>query len=379
LPVAFTTLFAYAGSAAPALWLLVARTGGFVALVLAFRVARRLGGTLSGWLAAGALVLATDFLFNALRGDSEGLLVALTFAAIELHLRGHRRWAFAVGLLAGLLRPEVWLLLAAYAIVLVRRDRRALVLAVAGGAALLAAWFVPDYVSTGDWLRGAGRARHPVPGSPGQSSFPFGLTFAYASVAVSWPVFAGAVYAVARARREPRDRVVPAIGAAAAVLTVTVALLAEAGFTGNIRYVTLPAALVCLLGGLGLPGLVRALSDRWRRVAAVPAAIAVAVSVGIVAWGGVRLAREERALGSRLDHVIAAAGGPAAIKRCGQVSVTKFERQALAYRLHLPSADVWTHSVTPGIAFIRNHNRLPGAAALPVRVQLPSWTLRSAC
>src|SRR4051812_35843412 len=45
LPVAFTALFALAGSsAAPLLWLLVARTGGFLAVVLMVRVARQLGG-----------------------------------------------------------------------------------------------------------------------------------------------------------------------------------------------------------------------------------------------------------------------------------------------------------------------------------------------
>jgi hypothetical protein len=381
LPVGFTTLFAGTGAAAPSLWLLVARTGGFIAVVLVFRVTRRLGGTVAGWVAAAALVLATDFLFNVLRGDSEGLLVALALGAIELHLIGRRRAAFVVGMLAGLLRPEVWPLLAVYAVVLMRRDRgrlAAAALAVAGAAGLLAAWFLPDYLSTGDWLRGANRAQHPVPGSPGQSAFPFGLTFVYASVSLAWPVYAGAVYAIVRARREG-NRAVPAIAGGAAVLMVTVACLAELGFTGNLRYVTLPAALVCVLGGLGLPGLVGSLTPARRRVAAVPAGIAVAVSVGLVVWSGVRLVRDERTYGARLDAAIAAAGGTTAIRACGQVAATPFERQALAYRLHLPSEDVWTHAETPGIAFIRGHRRLPNAAALPIRHRLPGWTLRAHC
>jgi hypothetical protein len=212
-----------------------------------------------------------------------------------------------------------------------------------------------------------------VPGSPGQSAFPFGLTFAYASVALTWPLYAGAVHTV-RARPELRG-----IAAAAAALMVAVAVLAELGFTGNIRYVTLPAALVCLLGGVGLPPLVASLAPRWRRIAAVPAGLAVAVSLGIVVWGGVRLVREERDFGYGLDGAIAAAGGGTAVRACGQVATGKFERQALAYRLRLPSEDVWTHAVASGIAFKRGDRAVPGAERLPVRARVGEWIVRASC
>jgi hypothetical protein len=385
LPVAFTTAFAPLGSgAAPLLWLLVARTSGFVAVVMMFRVARRLGGDAAGWIAAAGLLLATDFLFNVLRGDSEGMLVALALIAIDLDLRGRRRAAFVVGALCGLLRPEVWLLLAAVAL-----RRRHLALSLGAGLVILAAWFLPDYLSTGDWLRGANRARHPVPGSPGQSAFPFGLTFAYASISLAWPLYAGAVYAVIRARRDARavrgegvgggDRTLLGIAAAAAVLMLAVATLAELGFTGNIRYVTLPAALVCLLGGVGLPPLVGTLAPRWRQIAAFPAGLAVAASLGIVAWSGVRLARDEREFGTGLDHAIAAAGGAAAVRACGQVATGKFERQNVAYELHLPSAEVWTHAVSPGLALQRSDRTVAGATQLPVRARVDEWTVRARC
>jgi hypothetical protein len=374
LPVAFTTPFALLGSgAAPLLWLAVARAGGFMAVVLMFRVARRLGGAAAGWVAAAGLLVATDFLFNVLRGDSEGLLVALVLTALALHLRGQPRAAFAVGVLCGLLRPEVWLVLAVYGAGLARRRRADTPLVVAGGLVVLAAWFLPDYLSTGDFLRGADRARHPVPGSPGQSAFPFGLTLIYAAGFLTWPLYAGALYAT-RTRRDLRG-----IAVAAAALMVTVATLAEFGFTGNIRYVTLPAALVCLLGGVGLPPLVSSLAPRRRRFAAVPAGIALAVSVGLVIWGGVRLVREERDFGHALDAAIAAAGGRAAVRDCGQAATGKFERQALAYRLHLPSEDVWTHAAAAGIAFKRGSRAVPGAERLPVRAAADPWTVRARC
>ena len=42
-----------------------------------------------------------------------------------------------------------------------------------------------------------------------------------------------------------------ALAAMAAILMVAVALMTEAGFAGNLRYVALPAAFVCVLAGAG--------------------------------------------------------------------------------------------------------------------------------
>ena len=38
---------------------------------------------------------------------------------------------------------------------------------------------------------------------------------------------------------------------AATVLMIVVALMTEGGFAGNLRYVALPAAIVCILAGVG--------------------------------------------------------------------------------------------------------------------------------
>src|SRR3954447_23901687 len=115
LPVLFTTAFAPAGdTVAPWLWLVVARAGGLLAVVEAYRVTARIGGRTAGWIAAASLALAPDFLFNAFPGDAEGLLVLFGFWALHLHLDGRRHAALLVGALTGLIRPEVWPLLLAY-------------------------------------------------------------------------------------------------------------------------------------------------------------------------------------------------------------------------------------------------------------------------
>src|SRR3954452_24279472 len=105
LPVALTTLFALVPGAAPALWVAVARAGALASLVLAFRVARRLGGGVAGGIvAAASLALVTDYLRFAAVGDSEGLLVALLLLGIDLHLSDRWRGALWAAFAAALLR-----------------------------------------------------------------------------------------------------------------------------------------------------------------------------------------------------------------------------------------------------------------------------------
>src|SRR4051812_34171620 len=62
LPVMLASLFSVAGGAAPVLWLLFARTAALGALVLAYRLAARLGGRVAGVFAIAGLLLVTDWL-----------------------------------------------------------------------------------------------------------------------------------------------------------------------------------------------------------------------------------------------------------------------------------------------------------------------------
>ena len=56
LPIFVDILLAPAGSAAPVLWLLVARAGTLLSLMLAFRLAHRIGGMVAGIAATVGLV-----------------------------------------------------------------------------------------------------------------------------------------------------------------------------------------------------------------------------------------------------------------------------------------------------------------------------------
>ena len=225
-------------------------------------VARRLGGRTAGWLAAGGLALATDFLFNVMRGDSEGMLVALvarlascctsTGATAPRSRVGLARRPAAARGVARCSRATCCCSRAATSCCAAVRRGRA-----AGG--LVPARLPVD----GRLVPRRRRARsNPVPGSPGAVELPVRLDV---PLRVGLPDLAAVrgrgLASCGTTRRAGDPRASPL---AATVLMVTVAVLAELGFTGNIRYVTLPAALVCVLGAVGPAAAAAARGSRWR-------------------------------------------------------------------------------------------------------------------
>ena len=268
LPVLLTTPFALFGSLAPDLWLFVARAGAIAGVVMAFRVARRLGGVPAGAAAAGAYVVAPWMLRNSALGNSEGLLVALGLAAFDRHLAGRPRQAFLFGLGAALLRPEAWPLLGLYGLWLLWREPAARRLVVAGFVALPALWLLPELWGSGDLLRAAHRAHNPRANSAAFAEDPVREVFRQFATMLTPALWIGlgtlAVMLVLRlgaGRRERRAVIVLAL--AAAVWVAEVAVMTNDGFSGNARYLIMPAAVACVLAGTGIGWLVRALPARW--------------------------------------------------------------------------------------------------------------------
>jgi hypothetical protein len=355
LPVLFTTPFALAGDQrAPELWLIIAQAGGLLAFAFTYRLAARLAGWPAGLVAAAGLVLADEFIRNFARGNSEGLLVGLCLWAIERHLDGHRRQAFVLGVAAGLLRPELWPFLLLYGLWLMWTDRGARLLVLGSGALTLVLWFVPEYLGSGDFMRAASRAREPNPDSAAFADFPFVETFRRSGSVLMIPLLLGAVIALARAWRD-RDRVPLALGAIAAALMVAVAAMTQAGFAGNLRYVALPAALVCVLAGAGWVELARDAGRRFGRAAGVALAGALlAAAAPFVVADVDKLAfdldvvRAESELYDRLPPIVAKSGGAEALLRCGPVYAPPFEVQAVAWAMHVHSSQVGIFAAPPG-------------------------------
>jgi hypothetical protein len=396
LPILFTAPFSLAGDGpAPELWILVARAGGLLAIAMAYRLAARLAGPAAGVIAAVALALADEFVRNFARGNSEGLLVAFCLLALERHLDGRRRDAFLLGFLAGLLRPEVWPLWALYGlwyVVVEWRGRvpwRTLALVGGAGAITLVVWFVPEYLGSGSLLRAAERARQPNPDSAAFAASPFLEVFRRSAAVLSVPVYAGALIAVvlaARRRSEPSAGVVATLAVLSTALMIAVALMTEGGFAGNLRYVALPAAMVCILAGAGWVWLYRLARRRSAAAGAALAAAVIAVSAPFMVADGAqfgrqmdRLAWEADLYGANLKAMIAKAGGEEAIKACGPVYTGAFQTQAVAWYLHLHETDVGIFPFPPGTMIAPHFTANARDPRFPMVTKTSRWMVGSTC
>ncbi|HEX7289508.1 MAG TPA: hypothetical protein VF250_00135, partial [Conexibacter sp.] len=355
LPVLFTTPFALAGDAAPALWLLVARAGLLLALAGAFAAARRLGGLLAGVVAALALLLLADLVSLTWRGGSEPLLLAALLWAFERHLAGRRLVAFALGVAAALIRPELLLFLTLYAAWQWRGADVRHRMALAAGLGLVVLLWIGVPALAGDPLAASTTARNPSTRTTAWSALRGDLGLVLA------PAWALAVAAVALDRRAAAVRAL-ALGAVAWLALL--AAMAAAGYASPARYAMPAAACACVLAGVGAA----ALAARVRARAA-PSGGDSAVVVGVsspgaasrrrVAWSalallaGVALAipaavriaelddqvREGTAVArshEQLRAVVTAAGGADALRRCalgGWVAVNHTSQSALAWEL----------------------------------------------
>src|SRR5215218_11274162 len=257
LPVAVCALLAPLGSAAPVVWVVLVRAAAGAALVLAYRLARdldqprrgqtpsRVGrGLLAGGLAVVGVALAGGFALEASRGGEAPLVIAGALGAIACWRAGRLRAALGLAVACALLRVEAWPFVALAGVAAWRRDP-ALRAPLAVLAVLVpAAWFLPEWLGSGDVLRSGTRARIPNPGQPALADVPALASLEAAARLLLLPLWLG----VALALREPRARGLAAAGGAWIAL---VALMAQAGFSGEPRYALPGVALLAIAGAAG--------------------------------------------------------------------------------------------------------------------------------
>jgi len=361
LPVAVCALLAPLGSAAPVVWVVLVRAAASLACWLAYRLGRELGGSrLGGALAAVGVALAGGFALEAARGGEAPLVTAGALGAIACWRAGRLRVALALGAACALLRVEAWPFLALAGVLAWRRDPGARPLL--GALALLvpAAWFMPEWLGSGDLLRSGARARIPNPGQPALADVPALASLEAAAGLVLVPLWLG----VALALREPRTRGLAAAGAA---WIGVVAVMAQAGFSGEPRY-ALPG--VALLAIAGAAGLARIAADReetihraqpdessprpWVAVAVGLVVVVVAALPALMDLSRVRAAQAHQwTLARDLDEAVRAAGGREAVLACGRPYVGPYRGPLMAYALRVAKRDVEPDATprTPGVVF----------------------------
>lgn len=400
-PVLFTTPLAVFGGAAPSLWLVIARAGALLAALLAFRLGRRLSGggsigAFAGVLAALALVFSTGFLRQPAVGNSEGILIAFVLLALDRHLDGRYRAALVAGAFAGLLRPEVWLFWGVYAFWLGLRDPGSRRLSLGLAVGMLALWFVPEWLGSGNPFRAAERASEPEKTSLAFAAHPASAIIETARGALmTWVRAAVLIAAVlgglaaSRGRTARAVRILLWLVAAAVCWDLLVALMTWSGFAGNPRYLMGATALFCVAGSAAVGLLLRAAAHRARP-------LGVLVAVALAALAGVQVAHRTRSLGllhdslafevqsrQELPDAVAAAGGRQTLLSCGSLAVEKFARPLVAWYLNEPIGRLALLPDTPGYVLAGQAARdagytpisLPGSRRV---IQLGAWRVLSA-
>jgi hypothetical protein len=399
LPVLLTAPFSLFGdSAAPALWLVVARAGSLGALVVTYRLGTRLGGVAGGLLAALLLLASPWLVRNGLLGNSEGLLILFVVWAVERHVAGHHGQAFALGVAAGMLRPEAWPFIFLYALWLVWTDRRRLPW-VAGGLLLLPLlWLLPEYWGSGDFWRAAERANTPNANSPAFAERPSLAVLGNWVLLLTPPAWVGlaAVVVLGVCDRAWR-RLGPAAGIAllAVAWLVLVALMTEGGYSGNSRYLLAPTALLYAVGGAGLARLAGELvTTRPGRIGA--GAVAVLAVAGSIIWAADRVpfmlrdVHFQAQVAHNLDVAVDRMGGREAILDCGAPFTNKFLVPLVAWKLHVHGEQVLVEPAKGGSVMLRARHSLLARAEPPLEslqgrpthrfgTRTALWRIETAC
>jgi hypothetical protein len=148
-------VLSWLGAVADRVLVLVGLGSWLALLAVLFRFAQRLLGTLVAVVAGVWLLTRTDIAFFSFRAMVDVPFLALVFGAAVLELGRPRRGLSVLGLLAlaGLLRPEAWVLSGLYWLWLVPAlDRRKLVGYAALAAAAPVLWLASDWIVTGEPL-----------------------------------------------------------------------------------------------------------------------------------------------------------------------------------------------------------------------------------
>jgi hypothetical protein len=392
LPVMFTTIFGLFGGAAPTLWVIAARAGGFLGLAGAFHLARRLTGSggwgiLAGLVAVVGVVLTQDWAYYMFRGTSEPMLIGTSLWAIDRLMARRHASAFLLAVATSLMRPEAWPFLIVYAIWLWLRRPRLRVLLVAGILSVPVFWFVPPAIHSGSPFLAAIHAQE-YNGHLGSDPFltvigrgvnlqilPALILGLIAVGLAVWALIRRRAWAEWRTLLLSNDGLIIALGAFIVAWWIVVVAMTLDGYPGLERFFLPAAACICVLGGVGLAQLAqlagRPLARARPSLVWVPALVAVVLLAASVPFTTSRIsvARAQEPIASRavnrldqLSAAVAAVGGHHAVYPCHTsfTAVNHSAQTALAWKLQVSLGRVGTTMRHQGLMFIGPHDSIDG-------------------
>jgi hypothetical protein len=330
--------------------------------------------TLAAVFAGGAVLAVEGYAHYVLSVQSDPMIVTLTLAAIDCHLCARQRWAFWIGLLAALGRPEAWCLLGPYSAYLsLRRPELRLMVGV-GWALILFMWFGVPTITNGRPFVSAELAV----GSPRELRHDqiVGTIRRFIQLydLPLWLAIAGTVVWAALRRFWP----VIVLAAGAALWVLTEIAFSLHGWPGLPRYMFEAGAICGVIAAIGFGWLLTARSQLGHNIPRIVGlALALALVAALIPDAKARYDTEyhdlqhERARAGEIEQLsrtIVALGGISPIEACGQPTTAVEYASALAYYMQM---DVGLVEFRPAFA-IRRTNK-PIVVFTPVH---GGWTVR---
>jgi hypothetical protein len=352
----FTVPYALFGGYALWLWMLTAVSLSLAGAVFGGRIAYRLTAGEGGdrrwaaWIAAvfaGTSVLAIQQYFHyVLSAQSDPMLVTFCLAAIDCYLGGRLRWAWWLGVICGLGRPEVWPFIAMYGVWLLVKRPSMRWMVVAGAAVTLFLWFgIPTITNGRPDIAGqlALKSPHEL-----HSDKIVGTLDRFRGLSY-WPVEVAALLAVvlAAVRRNLTVLMLAAIAVGWIMVEVAFALH---GFPAVARYLFEPAGVAAVLAGVGVGWL---LLDASRLSSALPGWVGIPVAVVLIAamipqalsragdeHTDILYERARTVEINKLAATIGALGGYQRVLSCGHPVLNVEYVSIMGWYLHLNTGDI---------------------------------------
>jgi hypothetical protein len=351
----FTVPYSLFGHYALHLWELTAVSVSLAGAVFGGRIAYRLtevdGGRRWAQIVAavvgGASVLGIQQYFHyVLSSQSDSMLVTVCLAAIDMWLCGRLAWAWWLGVLAGLGRPELWAFTAPYGLWILWKRPSMRWMVVAGGVITAFLWFgIPTITNGKPDVAGQLALKSP---RELHSNKVVGTIDRFISnqYLVTW---IAALIAVGLAVLRRNWKVLALAGMAAWWVIVEIGFVLH-GFPGVPRYVFEPAALGGVLAGIAVGWLLqdaRAYQRSLPAWAGIPLAALIVLALVPDAKGAWdtehkdvyhERARTQRIL--QLGSYITALGGPNRIEACGGALLNVEYVSIMGWYLHRNTGQV---------------------------------------
>ncbi len=351
----FTVPYSLFGHYALHLWELTAVSISLAGAVFGGRIAYRLTAVAGGRrfppiiaaIVAGASVLGIQQYFHyVLSSQSDPMLVTVSLAAIDMWLCGRLGWAWWLGVLVGLGRPEAWAFTGPWGLWILWKRPSMRWMVIGGGVITAFFWFGVPWITNGK-PNVAGQLALKSPRELHNNKI-VGTIDRFVSNQYL-PTWIAALIAVGLAAVRRNRAVLMLAGMTAWWVIVEIAFVLH-GFPGVPRYVFEPAALGGVLAGVAVGWLLQDVSVYHRRIpawAGIPVAAIIVLALLPDARAQGRMEhkdivhermRTQRIL--QLGSYITALGGPSRIEACGGALLNVEYVSIMGWYLHKNTGQV---------------------------------------